>query len=251
MTSTTALIASAGTDDYNLPFDFKDVYGFRITSAGRERTLKGSPRSVYDRVVQTQSGNTGETIGYDLFRSGAYGQITLQPTPDVTEDTKLLYYRRMWVPCTVTASLSAIAGTDTNIGATALGGFAGITWGSPVVATGQGWAQTSAVTYATALINSPTSITLLGATFTASANGSATFAFGGDNWFLDIPEDYENAIMSRAVHQFLSDLGAPEGRLSYWIQMANSEFDEATEANQRYEDQDISFELGDLRQRQM
>jgi len=249
MTSTTALVATAGSSDYSLPYDFKDVYGFRITTSGRERTLKGSPRSVYDRVVQTQSGSTGETIGYDLFRSGAYGQITLQPSPDVTENTKLLYYRRMWVPCTISASIAAVGSLDTSIGTSALGGFAGITNGSPVVATNQGWTQASNIAYATTLVNGPTSLTLSGAVFTSAANGTATFNFGGDNWFLDVPEDYENAILSRATHQFLSDLGAPEGRLSYWIQMANSEFDEAQAANQRYEDQDISFELGDLAQR--
>jgi hypothetical protein len=249
MTSTTALTVAADTTDYSLPFDFKDVYGFRITTDGRERTLKGIPRSVYDRVHQVQSGNPGETIGYDLYRSGTYGQITVQPSPDAASSTKLLYYRRMWVPCTITGvSVLCTGGLDTNVGsASALGGFSGITQGSPAVTTNVGW--TVAATYATALMSGPLSITLSGATFTASANGTATFNFGGDNWYLDLPEDYENALLSRATHQFLSDLGAPEGRLSYWIQMANSEFDEAMEANHRYEDQDISFELGDLAQR--
>jgi hypothetical protein len=247
--SSTIAITSAGSS-YSLPYDFKDVYGLRITTSGREQTLVGVPRSVYDRSNQMQTGNTGPVVGYDLYNVGALGQVTFHPAPSVSDSTRLLYYRRMWVPCTVVSATfnCSNVGVDSNLAYSAtLGGFAGITNGTPFDPTaGAKWALASGVAYATAILTSPLTMTVSGATYVATGAGAASAAFGGDLWTLDIPEDYENALMSRATQEFLSSLGAPQGRLEYYIQLANDEFQEARAANERFEDQDISFELGAL-----
>lgn len=234
---------SAGATSFDLPYDFKDVYDLRVTSTGRGRTLTGIPRRLYDRIVQEQSSLSGELAGYDLFNHGALGRITITPPPAQSETISLKYYRRMWVPCSVTATLSATGGQDAQFAsANGLGGFAGITNGSPIYSMGAGW--TVAATPCTAIITNPFVMTVSGATYTSGANGTASCSFGGDALALDIPEDFENGIMSWATHHFLSGLGAPQGRLSYYIGLAESEFDEARGANERYEDQDISFEVG-------
>jgi hypothetical protein len=233
--------ASAGVTSLALPYDFKDVYTLSVVSPGRQRVLTGVPRRIYDRVVYDQT-LPNDVMGYDLFTQGALGRISIHPVPDTAETIRLKYYRRMWVPCSVTATVAATGGADTALAsASAVGGFAGITNGSPIYGLGAGWVMSS--TPATAIITSPFTLTVSGANMTASANTSATAGFGGDALALDIPEDFENGIMSWATHHFLSGLGAPEGRLSYYISLSESEFQEARAANERYEDQDISFEI--------
>lgn len=242
MTTTIDTAVTAGATGFALPPDFKDVYDLRVISSGRGRTLTGIPRRLYDRIVQDQTGLSGELAGYDLFNHGANGIISITPPPAQGETVSLKYYRRMWVPCAVTANIFATGGGAVAYASAALGALAGVTNSSPVYAAGAGWVLSS--TPATAYLTSPTTITLSGANMTAAANTTASMSFGGDTVALDIPEDFENGILSWATHHFLSGLGAPQGRLGYFIGLAESEFDEARAANERYEDQDIAFEVG-------
>ena len=157
------------------------------------------------------------------------------------------YYRRMWVPCSISATVVATGNEDTiYASAQTVGAWAGLTQSSPVATLPAGWALGSGVTHATAGLLTPITLQLSGANMTAAVNTSGLFVFGGDTWHLDIPEDYENGLLAWATHHFLSGLGAPEKRLNYFIQLANDEFSEARAANERFEDQDIAFEFGSI-----
>jgi hypothetical protein len=68
--------------------------------------------------------------------------------------------------------------------------------------------------------------------------------FGGDNHVLDMPVDFEDGILAKATAHFLAGLGAPEGRLAYFLQKAEDELQEARRFNEEQEDQDTSFEIG-------
>jgi hypothetical protein len=68
--------------------------------------------------------------------------------------------------------------------------------------------------------------------------------FGGDGHVLDMPVDFEDGILAKATAHFLAGLGAPEGRLAYFLQKAEDELQEARRFNEEQEDQDTSFEIG-------
>jgi hypothetical protein len=77
-----------------------------------------------------------------------------------------------------------------------------------------------------------------------SAYVPVTINFGGDDLVLDMPVDFEDGILARATSHFLAGLGAPEGRLGYFMQKAEDELQEARRLNEENEDQDVSFEVG-------
>lgn len=71
-----------------------------------------------------------------------------------------------------------------------------------------------------------------------------TMTFGGNDKILDMPVDFEDGILAKATAHFLAGLGAPEGRLSYFLQKAEDELQEARRFNEEDEDRDVSFEVG-------
>lgn len=242
-----------------LPYDFKDVYDLRIESSGRSRFLVGQNRRLYDRRRLDQSANYDPTA-YDLFTKGDQGALTITPTPSTATILRLRYYRRMWVPCpaktltfTGTAPLewlyngSSIA-TSNTITSTNPVEYAGITLGSPVtgVDTVTNAIQLSTPVLATRIYTSGSrycmDLTLAGMGSGGALSGS--IVVGGDNYLLDIPEDYEDGILARATAHFLAGLGTPSDRLSYFMQKAEDEFNEARRANEEFEDNDIAFEVG-------
>lgn len=257
---------ASGATSISLPFDFKDVYSFRITSGGTDRPLTGIPRRLYDRMVRSASAN-GYLMGYDLFSQGSSNLLSLTPPPDTAGTYDLKYYRRMWVPCAISGvagHINTLEGTVTGVNptlsSTACGGA---TLGSWLTATAT----------ASGCYSRPTQIIGINESFTVSAYGGAgvnigsphlelltgtasafrpvatgncvAATIGGDNYTLDIPEDYENGIIAWAIHHFLATLGAPDSRLAYFVKLANEELTEALKANEHYEDQDIAFALGD------
>ena len=249
------MTVASGESGLTLPYDFKDVYDLRIESSGRSRFLVGQNRRLYDRRRLDQSANYDPTA-YDLFTKGDQGELTLTPTPSADTILRLRYYRRMWVPCPSTSITldtgtidwlydgSTVAGSNTII-STQPNTFAGITLGSPV--------DVSAVSHAVAL-STPVLATRIYqsgsfyrmdlTTAGVTTDGEGTLTAGGDNYLLDIPEDYEDGILARATAHFLAGLGTPSDRLSYFMQKAEDEFNEARRANEEFEDNDISFEVG-------
>ena len=81
-------------------------------------------------------------------------------------------------------------------------------------------------------------------TVETSVDVPIVMAFGGDNCILDMPVDFEDGILAKATAHFLAGLGAPEGRLAYFLQKAEDELQEARRFNEEQEDQDTSFEIG-------
>jgi hypothetical protein len=71
-----------------------------------------------------------------------------------------------------------------------------------------------------------------------------TLTFGGNDKILDMPVDFEDGILAKATAHFLAGLGAPEGRLGYFLQKAEDELQEARRFNEEDEDRDVSFEIG-------
>lgn len=71
-----------------------------------------------------------------------------------------------------------------------------------------------------------------------------TLTFGGNDKILDMPVDFEDGILAKATAHFLAGLGAPEGRLGYFMQKAEDELQEARRFNEEDEDRDVTFEIG-------
>lgn len=233
----------------NLPFDFKDVYTLRVSSSGRQHVLKGVPRRLYDRYSTDQT-QTSEIVGYDLFSQygNATGVLGIEPPPSAGTTLSLKYYRRMTIPCYVTAASGpSVTFNDTAIYTTAAGYLAGATIGSPIYA-----AISTLLSVGTVIKGfsdkgqddgAPKYQVHISQVMASSGVLGAVTA-GGDNILLDIPEDCEHGIISWATHHFLSSLGAPSGRLEYFVGLADKELARAEKANEEYEDQDQSFELG-------
>jgi hypothetical protein len=225
---------SASATGIALPYDFKDVYTLRWET-GAPRAILGLPRRQFDRYSYDQT-VPGPVSHYELMERGDQGVLGFVPAANESGTVRLRYYRRMWVPCTVTGvSVTGANGSNVLNGS----GLAGVTIGS--FAAGYGTVF-DPVTATITVTGTPfSSQAAMSQNWTATGTTAAGLSFGGDATYLDIPEDYENGILARAAAHFLGGLGAPEGRLSYFQGMAEQELDRAIVTNHEYEDQDICF----------
>ena len=245
--------ASVGATSIGLPYNFKDLYTVRVESPGRQHALKGAPRRLIDRMISDQT-LVDEVRGYDLFNQWANPAapvLTISPPADSETIVRLKYYRRMTVPCSVTG----FAGNFSVTGRTSVipqqPTFAGATVGSPFYATTTAqsaiWPASNFLSAVVPDIVTPGQVnwSYIWSQPTILTANNVSAQIGGDNVYLDLPEDFENGLLSWAVHHFLSGLGAPEGRLRYFISLANGEEDRALEANETFEDEDHAFQFGD------
>lgn len=91
----TDITVVAGTADYSLPTDFKYIYTARLT--GNARPLMPLPQKLYDLTVWTSQ--AGTPIYFNLFKAGMDTmQITLIPTPDVSDTLSIKYHRSLAIP---------------------------------------------------------------------------------------------------------------------------------------------------------
>lgn len=246
MKQSPTITTTTGASAVALPHDFKDVYSLRVVSTGMERVLVANSKRTFDRHLSDPD-TPDITKGYNLFSQGDQGMLGLVPPTNAAINLAMRYYRRMTVPCSaiVTGVVPALAASSVNVSSLNVSSLAGMTWSCPLTLP-SGWTLESGFTRAVGLPYSPDYFIVSGAIFntTAVATASATYSCGGDEHPLDIPEDYENGILSWATHHFLSTLGAPQGRLTYYVQLANDELEEAKRVNEQFEDQDIGFDLG-------
>src|SRR5690348_11580989 len=112
----------ANTDLYALPPDFKDVYTLRFTG-GFARPMIAKERRYYDRVVWNQVSTF--PLFYNLLFKGTGSSLQIMPVPNTTDTGRLLYYRKMAVPCKLTDALTTAATTSPTITTTTVGGFGG------------------------------------------------------------------------------------------------------------------------------
>lgn len=300
MTQASDVTLEAGDGTMDVPYDFKDVYDIRVESNGRQHALVNTNRRLYDRLIHDQTARS-EPGGYDLFSVDGRNVITLTPPPNTATTVRMRYYRRMWVPCSVTGiktswlwdstrpyltsdTTAYVDGwlrpffLDDTVPGSATSKTDGyltmshVTIGSPVTSTtitnaenNKYWESASVFTGASdypiyAGFNSGSgnainnTIININKAYIQAGVGDAfqelstyvpvTMSFGGDQLLLDMPVDFEDGILARATAHFLAGLGAPEGRLGYFMQKAEDELTEARRFNEENEDQDTSFEIG-------
>lgn len=229
LTTATTVSVTSGNSLYALPYDFKDMYLCQLTAGGIPRTLKARDRR--NKLNFTPAPVPTTPYEYDLFYKGGQGKIELLPGPDSNATLDMSYYRKMTSPCAITtASVAVTSGsasatigdpTGVRVGNTL---YAGVTAIGAIVSIGAGGGLVLDTTaaYATGTI-SPASI-------------------GGDTTRLDVPEQYETHILSHAAHHFMSSLGVPQDRLSYWINYSQEGLNMAlAEVSSQPEDLDFGF----------
>jgi hypothetical protein len=257
---------AAGQALYNLPPDFKDVYDIVLKTGSTYRALRQDTKRSFDRSVPWPLNSF--TVAYNLINVGQRGKIQLQHPSDTAGTMTLLYHRVMTQPCAATTAICTAANdgaaeiwldavTDTALGrnlvcavmsasATALsrmkaGNFMTIAGGvgsAAFTVTGhmgqcfQNFDGTVTVTFAERV-----NYTLPYITYQP-----ATLSVGGDYFPLDVPEDHEAAILSKATEIFLSSVGASDQRLSYWSNMAERGIDKAISSQADKSDLDLAFE---------
>lgn len=227
MGATTIAMTTANSGD--LPYDFKDAYDVRWLGSN-PRTLDNVSRKQYDRNIWNQE--PGKPRAYDLYSLGNSGTISLLPAPSQSGSISLRYYRKMTVPCTVSAVLSGEY-PNRYVAADSL---AGVYPGNRIISSATAFITQQTITAVTtptyAVIDNPVNATV----------DEEAVVIGGDDQFLDIPADYEWHILAWAVHHFMSDMGAPPDRLSYWMQYSEQGLQQALNENNRMpEDMDLAF----------
>lgn len=220
---------AAGTSTYALPYDCAAIYDVRLTSSPRRLTYIN--RRPYDSAVYDQS-YTGIPYGYDAFRQGAQGMIQLIPTPGQADNLEIKYYRRLWIPCSVSAT-GVSAGEDEQVLTNTNDGFAGVTVGSAITGT-----NIPAGTYVTA-VETPRSLSISQPTTGIISNGTMTI--GGTTKFLDVPSDYEDGIVSRAKEIYLAEREADGSRYQRFALEARAMLERAKANNFRDPDNEIVF----------
>jgi len=233
--ATTANVTVTSANVGTLPWNFKDVYQLEGTINGVPRPLDALERRQYRRAVWDRSGTT--PVAYDMFLSDANGTFATIPAVSAETTLELAYYRHMTVPCTQSVRVNTYA--SSAVVDTSSDNFDGVYAGNFIYApTSAGNANVVAVIRS---IDNETQITV-------SANAAATAedviaTIGGDDRFLDIPERLERGILAFAIHDFLSNLGAPSERLSYWLHAFETELQAAKDENgPRWEDMDLCIQ---------
>ena len=217
-----------------LPYNFRDAYTVRLAGS-LARPLVLDPRRNYDSSVWSPT--TGTPASYNLFRRGGTGYMEFFPTPGSDITATVTYYRRLTVPCSVvtagTLSMAADAsGSAAVLTTTDSDGFAGATLGSAVrTAAGaaiwddadlyvKGFSEPGAPddSFST---NAFASGLLLSAYNSDGLNGNATLLIGGDDVLLDIPEDWEDAVLADATFNFLIGAGGvTNDKIAQWARQA-------------------------------
>lgn len=256
--STVTITASASGAPFALPYNLKDVYDVYSTGATPQWIPAISRRHATRSNIR---GLATAPYAYDLFLKGNSGSLVLQGASATS--LELEYYRRMTVPCSVTASGLAyytsgnwLAGTGST--------WNGVTVGSPVFFSTAFAAASSLqlAPYVTAVrqevgvvVDEALGTTVLGAPFTNVLNSSIHFTgdsatgfgtaasatVGGDSVFLDIPETYEWGILARAVVHFLAGVGGPADKMQEWKEQAAVKLEEALRDDREAEDHDMCF----------
>jgi hypothetical protein len=171
---------------------------------------------------------------YDLFTSEHGGGVMrLFPVPAGVETFTLDYYRRMVIPCSVTATgcsinvLNPVITTSSNFNGSTIGA---LVLNDPNIISGQ----------VIASIDYYNQITL--DTFPDATQSSQTVTIGGDNQLLDCPEDYVEGIIALATFHFLQNKTSGD-RLKVWQAYASEELDRAKRNNaEDTPDSDMCFQ---------
>lgn len=224
---------TAGVQEYDLPYDFRDLYCAAITVNGATRALAAD--GARNALRSNPSNQSGETTGYTLVKRGSTGKLRLLVPPNTDGViSQIMYYRRMVQPCAVSASGSWATGS-TSI--TANGSLAGVTlgslWAPPSVTAASQYRTVTDIT----LI--PSGIVVVDAAPAASASG--TFTIGGDAHPLDIPEDFTWSLLAAAIEHFLVGINGPEKLISYWRVAAAEGLAETKGALRKQADRDVRF----------
>jgi hypothetical protein len=155
------------------------------------------------------------------------GILRLYPKPNAVETFEVDYYRKMVVPCTVTATATVGIGS-TTLNALSATHLKGATAGSLLSCVAAPTVFISA--QAVDILN-----TYLSLEFTPAADDNVstqTVTIGGDNIFIDCPEDYVEGILAWANHYYLiNTAGSP--RLEYWSAKAQEAIDKALRENKQ------------------
>jgi len=233
ITTAASISVTSATALYALPYNFKDMYTATLTAGGYPRTLKAKEKRLFTRYNPAPVPTT--PFQYDLLYKGGSGLIELLPSSDSTGTLDLVYYRKMVVPCTVTANTRFSSGQSSGSAS-----VTGLRVGNPVF-------SSAFATGASVLTGINYSGLVVTFNSTASINGTDYgTVYGGDNVPLDIPDHYEMNILAWAAHHFMSSLGVPQDRLGYWIQYAKDGLDDAlAEHSAQPEDLDVQIERND------
>lgn len=215
---------------YAAPYDMKAIHSIRMTS-GLERTLDYIDRRTFNKAFSRRD-IVDKPYLYDLFTQ--YGNnaeggvedksalIRLYPTPAGAETFEVDYYRRMVIPCAITVPNTTLNGTPV-LTTTHSGGFAGVQVGTTAY-----HSQHLTDGYIVTHVPSLSKIQLHADT--TSQQQTHSIIFGGDDKFLDCPEDYVEGIIAMATHHYLiNKAGAP--RLEYWQVYAQQELERALREN--------------------
>ena len=224
------ITVTAGTSEYTLPFDFRDLYACVLTTGGASRVLASDSFRNYIRHVPTRQ--AGFSTGYNLLRRGSTGKIQLVTTPQTDGLLEQFhYYRRMIIPCSVSATGSwSASGTTITL---VTGSLSGAHLGNILKSAG--------VTdnYVVGLDIGGSTLDVLNP---LSASGaSAAFTVGGDDCLLDVPEDYVWNLLPRACEHFLVSVNAPEKLISYWAAAARAGLSEAKGSLNNQADRIVAF----------
>lgn len=219
----------AGTATYALPWDFKDWYTGRLSTAKRPIFLAN--RRQYDRYVWDQT-QTGTPIAATLAYEGTQGKLELLDTPNANDTLVLWYYRRMAVPCITT--ITHVIKDAENIFPTAVGTpiGGGVEIGNQAYFSGsaRGIVQSAVKTL---LVVSPTNL---------GDHTDVSLTIGSDDDFLDIPVDWEEGILSYATWHFLTSVGGPVEKIQMFFSEAEESLRLAKKDNNTADDFDLAFD---------
>jgi len=258
ITEGTSITVTGGLTNtkYPVPYDYRDMYNLVFTQAGIPRALVQDNKRGYDRVSPQPIASV--STGYNLIRIGDLGKFELQDPPNAGGTIKLLYYRRMHVPCVVTGRTL----TEYNVSSSSmparlyLSSTAGIQVGSPVSVVftpppipGDPPIQPDDVQLAetgTIVVGVNDQYIEISSDLVLPVDVedpiTSVVSVGGDNYLLDIHTDFEWGLLARACEHFLASVGASETKLSYWMAAAAKGIEDALAAQADKDDRELCFE---------
>lgn len=227
--------AGLANTKYPVPYDYRDMYNLIITQGGTSRALVQDTKRAYDRVMAQPIAST--TSAYNLIRVGDLGKFEIQDPPNADGSIRMLYYRRMHVPCAITGpTVSSYVNLSGGTAQLYLSSTAGIKIGAPITVDTPGVLEEGTIvvgveapyiTISSAPLDDPT---------------DAVVTVGGDSEFLDIHVDFEWDLLARAVEHFLVSCGAAETKLAYWMGAAQRGLEKAQAMQNDHDDRELSFE---------
>lgn len=195
-----------------------------------------------DASCTTVSGSDVLTLGTAITTTTIQPGCVVAGT-GVTAGTTVL---RILTSTTVQMSAAATspgAGRSMNFGlniltTTVTNGFNNVRTGAPVSGTGIGSGKTVAKLLSTT--------TLLLSSATAAATGSITATFDSGSVLLDIPADFERAILALGKYYYLTDKGGDSQRIQNWKEEAERGLMEAKNKDAVQPDEMLAFQPGYL-----